>query len=145
MVDDDLDVDGRIQGGWQYRLELQGGAITYRRDRDRLSNVLGRKPDENGRLWFSGAQAMEPAPDGGQVLGPVRQKGAILAAQVVGITYTAQDGTETPDQAYQGAVALLDVLTVAIRNLQDQAQQAILQAQQGGGVDSGLPLDADQR
>ena len=126
---DDMEVDGRLDDGWQYRVKFDDGSVEHLRDHDAIAAVAARlgaakiaamsgtSKFEEVSVPFSGARAAE-GPEG--ELGPVRGKGVVLAHKVVALAYTSTDGTEVPNQAYEAAVALLDIQRAALASLGQQ-------------------------
>ena len=127
--DEDLDVDSRLQDGWNFRVHFIDGSVEYFRDHDNLASVRARlvaakESEEGGRatfIDFSGAKEVEGlTEEGASILGSLRGKGFAEAKRVQSIVYSASDGTEASSQAYEAAVALLDVQRAALSALQEQ-------------------------
>ena len=131
MSEVDMDVDGRVHDGWQYRLKFEDGSVEHFRDRDALAAVQARmgtaklavssgmaKTFEDVIVSFSGARGVEGVDaDGKTQIGLVQGKGYALASKVVAVSYSATDGTEAPSQAFEAAMALLDVQRAALAQL----------------------------
>lgn len=134
MATDDTDNDGRVHDGFQYRLKFKDGSVEFVRDHDNISAVWARigaaklaiamqtaKTYDDASIAFSGAKAVE-GPD--NELGPVRGKARFHVGEIAGLVYTTSDGTEIPNQAFEAAVALLDVQRAALVQMASQNQMA---------------------
>lgn len=152
--DDDLDVSARLQDGWQYRVKFEDGSVEHFRDRDNLASVRARvlaaktaarsstapvtdKTAEAVHVDFSGARANEGDAEE-EMIGPVRGKGFAEANKIVSIVYSDTDGSEIPGQAFEAAVALLDVQRAALANLQSQAIGQAAGQTEGGDSAEGM-------
>lgn len=138
MSDTDLDVAGRLNDGFQYRLVFVDGTVEYLRDHDAIGAVKARllgartasakaAADGNFALSveashvdFSGAREVEGLDDkGAPQIGPVRQKGYVDAVRVQSVSYSDVDGTQPSNAAFEAAAALLDVQRAAQMQLME--------------------------
>ncbi len=138
----DMESDGRLHDGYQYKIKMDDGTTDYLRDHDdivavrarlvRAQSVLipGDQDVEKARALslvdFSGARDLE---DGNEI-GPVRGKGFVDASRVIGVGYTELDGTQASQMAYESCAAFFDVQRAAVaQQIKDQVDLAQRQQQ----------------
>lgn len=148
----DLESDGRLFNGFQYKVRLRGGEVDYLRDAEPLSKVRERllqaqiaakandAPNATlsvealaaGQVIFDGAQAIEGEDEKGEgVIGPLSGRGYVEASDVIGLAYSSVDGTETPNHAYESTIALMDVQREGIALQNETTRQQIAGAAAG--------------
>lgn len=146
----DLDSEGRLdQGdGYQYKVHLLGGQVSFLRDHDSLASLTARLEQAVAEkpaaiFHFSGAKGREERPrEEGEgvedVEGPLRGKGWHRADQIVGITYSeGEPPPATQEAAYAAAIAYVDAQRSALetRLLEIPASAGAPGGEGGGDVD----------
>jgi hypothetical protein len=150
--DDDMSSEGRIHDGYQFCVRLVDGSREWPRDHDRLDAVTARIDAVAGgvsdptslalaRVQFSGARSVEEDDAGVDVIGPVRGKGWIYLTKIAGIAYSAAEGAQPPEEAFEAARAYFAIQAQALQSFQQEAAQVAgqppaEQGQEDGGAES---------
>ena len=153
--EDDRNVEGLLEGGdgFQFVIHLTDGSREWLRDHDRLDAVTARidetakAVDERidlslARVHFSGARAMEEDDARRDVLGPVRGKGWIYLRNVSSVAYSAAEGAQPSEEAFEAARAYFAIQAQALQSFQQEAAQVAQQqpgdqgVEQDGGAES---------